>query len=564
MKTLRFKKLSILSNKERKARSETIDPVETVVHGGNGMGKSAFIKHLYGSLGADPLAYGDVSNADVQTLNEFSINDEDFTCFRNGKLVAFYDCEKRLLAHFSTSTGAGKFLCEKLGIQVEFPSSRNIPMTPWPASLFMPFYIDQDSGWSQPANAFSGMAAFSNAPRNLMNFHTAIKPKEYYIAEALRNSAKEDQHEQEKNREHFEYAQKALKTRELNIGIEVDIGRFEKEVEKLLAELSRLNEHTNKAKRELSKLQSHKVVLHDEFLLAEATLRELEKDVKFLSKEEREEIPCPTCGTLHENNFSNTFSLMDDAVLCREYRDEAFINLDKVSNDIQAKLKSVGNLQEEQANINNLLSQTKGEVTLRQALEHESKQFSNRVFVQEMAAIDTKVGSFVAEIKGYQKQMKALSSAKRKQEIMDFYGEKLEIFTRKLNTTATDKMKTDIKPVIDATGSDKARKILAYNYAVLHTIQKYSTALFAPIVIDTPNQNEQDQDNINAMIKFAFENRPKNTQFVLGAVYLHEYDYQGYSIIPTEKDSFLQKSQFDEVTNLFKPYIDEYYRILGS
>jgi hypothetical protein len=255
---------------------------------------------------------------------------------------------------------------------------------------------------------------------------------------------------------------------------------------------------------------------------------------------------------------------MDDVVLCREYRDEAFKKLSKVSGDIQGELESVRQLQTQQAKLENLLSQTKGEVTLRQALERETKQFSNRVFVKELEKIDTKVGSLEAEIRRYTKEMTKLSSAERKQEIMDFYAEKLEVFTKKLNTTATDKMKTDIKPKIDATGSDKARKVLAYNYAVLHTIKKYSTAVLAPIVIDTPNQNEQDQSNINAMIKFAFENRPDDTQFVLGAVYLHDYDYKGYEIVPSEKDSFLQRSQFDQVTILFQPYIDEFYRTLET
>jgi len=96
------------------------------------------------------------------------------------------------------------------------------------------------------------------------------------------------------------------------------------------------------------------------------------------------------------------------------------------------------------------------------------------------------------------------------------------------------------------TGSDLPRAQLAYYYAILHTVAKYSTACMCPIILDTPLQQDQDDENARRMIRFAIERRPKDTQLVLGTVKLHGVVYDGHRIVTVDKDSLLQASSYDE------------------
>src|SRR5690606_28784660 len=49
-----------------------------------------------------------------------------------------------------------------------------------PAFLFLPFYIDQDKGWGKSFNSFENLMQFKAFRRPSIEYHTGIKPKEYY------------------------------------------------------------------------------------------------------------------------------------------------------------------------------------------------------------------------------------------------------------------------------------------------------------------------------------------------------------------------------------------------
>lgn len=109
------------------------------------------------------------------------------------------------------------------------------------------------------------------------------------------------------------------------------------------------------------------------------------------------------------------------------------------------------------------------------------------------------------------------------------------------------------------TGSDLPRAQLAYYYAVLHTVSRYSTACMCPIVLDTPLQQDQDDENAQRMIRFALDRRPSDTQLILGTVKMHGVAYDGRRIVTLEKNSLLQTSDYDEVRSLVDPLVDQMF-----
>ncbi|MGR9346255.1 hypothetical protein ACU8NW_16765 [Rhizobium leguminosarum] len=68
----------------------------------------------------------------------------------------------------------------------------------------------------------------------------------------------------------------------------------------------------------------------------------------------------------------------------------------------------------------------------------------------------------------------------------------------------------------------KSRAVLAYHLAFMKTVFQFSSALTAPMVIDSPNQQDQDATNVAAMIALILSTRPNSGQTILGTLRLHD------------------------------------------
>jgi hypothetical protein len=78
------------------------------------------------------------------------------------------------------------------------------------------------------------------------------------------------------------------------------------------------------------------------------------------------------------------------------------------------------------------------------------------------------------------------------------------------------------------------------------------------MVIDSPNQQDQDKVNVAAMIKLIVENIPAGGQAILGSVEMHGIAPQDAKTITlTEKLSVLRASDFDAVDARMRPLIQK-------
>lgn len=109
--------------------------------------------------------------------------------------------------------------------------------------------------------------------------------------------------------------------------------------------------------------------------------------------------------------------------------------------------------------------------------------------------------------------------------------------------------------------SDLPRALLAYYFAILHTMSEGSRRTTAPIIIDSPVQQDQDAENAARIIDFALRRRPADAQLILGTVSLHGTKYEGHVIETTTKYELLSKGEYERVNAEFTPL---YQRILQS
>lgn len=559
MKKLSFKRLWIVSDKERSARTEIFDSAENVVRGSNGTGKSSLIKSIYASLGADAKKNNDSWQcAEVKLLLQFDVDGITYFSLRVGKTIAIFDSNRLPISIHQGVTKSAETIGKMIDLEVQFPNKHGNLVAPWPAALFMPFYIDQDTGLSDTWASFAGLDAFKDYKDTLIDFHTGVQPKEYYHSKAARDIASNERVEQMKMRNSLEFAQQRLKALTLDSDLSFDPKVFENEIARYLERQNAFNEVREKTRIEIRDLQGKRSQFLQERALAIATLQELKADVAYLRKIDTAEIVCPTCNTVHETSFANTLRLIGDEETCREYLESVLVEIEKVSKEISEKTESLKNYQREIAEIDLILGEARGKLTLRAMLQHESRRIAGESLEDEKAKIDIQIGSIDEKIRLAEVTMKSLSSVKRRSEIRDFYSSKLRLFCAELNIQAPpESMFKKLRPVVNDTGSELPRLILAYHYAILHTIFEFSTAVVAPIIFDTAQHQDQDPKNINAMIKFAFTQRPKNSQFIFGTVNLHDYPYSGKTILTETKKRLLFTTEYEAVTKEIEPFIEQ-------
>jgi hypothetical protein len=119
-----------------------------------------------------------------------------------------------------------------------------------------------------------------------------------------------------------------------------------------------------------------------------------------------------------------------------------------------------------------------------------------------------------------------------------------------------DKAFSSIDTRITGSGSDLPRALLAYFLSITQTIQSYGHYRTFPLVVDAPNQQEQDPENIRRMLKVFREHSPADAQLILGTVDDYGVEFGG-SIIEMNEPSFaLRQDDYDEVSQVLAPYAD--------
>jgi hypothetical protein len=559
MKKLSFKKLWIVSDKEKRARVEEFSPTETLVTGANRTGKSSFIKSIYAALGADPKKNNDKwLSAEPKLLMEFEINSEINYTLRIGNNVAFFDSNRQLTARHYGVTKAAISWAKLLDVEIQFPGKNGL-INPWPVALFLPFYIDQDTGLNDTWSSFLGLEAYSNHKDTIVEFHTGIKPKDYYVAKAKRDEFSSQHAEKTKEREHIDFAEKKLGMLTIDNDLRFSVDGFEEEINRYLILQNSFNEKREKVRLEIRELQGKRTALLQERQIAAATLKELEADVAYLNKIDTSELICPTCNTVHNVSFANTLRLNGDAETCRDYLADTDEGIRKVTTSIEKKTNSIRTFDSEIEEINQILSKKRGELSLRSLLEHESSRIASSKLHEEKEKIDIDIGIINQSIKIFEKAMKEAQSKELRAEILDYYQTKLRSFCNKLNISAPpENIFLKIRPLIDDTGSEFPRLVLAYHYAILHVVAKYTSAIFAPIVFDTAQHQDQDDENINAMIRFAFEQRPAGTQFIFGGVGTYDFEFNGRTINTINKGQLLDDEVYDLCKEQIAPFVQQF------
>ncbi|WP_149311232.1 hypothetical protein [Methylobacterium sp. P1-11] len=558
MRNLVFRRLWLISNKERAAIKLSFHPKATALIGGNDVGKSSVIKSIYWTLGADPARTHDKwKKAVVTGALEFEFGGRTYVIVRRGREFGVFD-QKLDLLHRSTgvTSGIGPFLAELLGFHLLLVSRQRKLTIPPPAYAFLPFYVDQDIGWQQPWQSFDSLQQFSNWKKDTIHFHSGIKSNAYYNLRGQVIQNKSRVAELSASKSSISVAASRVEQAYVVRGLGFDQKTHQEAIEKLLTGVKKLRERRQIYNASLVNAIDLRTALDQQLQIAKNSLLELDRDASWLADHTETVIQCPTCGTDHSNSFASRFGVIDDRESCRAFIDSTIDEMSSLSARIDGISVRMNEADDEIMTIEDALNEKHGEVLLKDVIEAEGQRQAVLTFNAQIEEINTELDAIESEIRDLERQIKELEDPKRKEQIENFFAQTVLNFSNALRVQNPDfDSITQLDRVIRNTGSDQPRAVLAYNLAFLRVMHKYSSFVIAPFVVDSPNQQDQDEDNLKVMVKEIIRGRPDNCQLILGSVSLFNVAFDGKVVEFSNKNKVLRPEQYEEVGKFIEPLI---------
>ncbi|QKX06763.1 hypothetical protein HN014_18190 [Aquimarina sp. TRL1] len=557
MKRLVLEELMILSLREKRAKKIKFDPQKTIIKGTNQVGKSSLIKSIYYTLGATPgLMHPNWVKSEPISLLKFNVDGEKVSVLRFDK-KRFVVIDKNKEVFSFNFKEMSSYLNDLLDFKLIINNRQGNPEIPPPAYLFLPFYIDQDKSWSKNWDSFANLSQFSNWKKPLINYHSGIKGNSYYVTKSDLDKTRQELDDTSNEINTLNKILKSINKKLSEVNLNITIEDFNEEIQELLADCETLKNDQNKIKQQLTELYNQKISLGSKLNIVEKSIKEAERDYNYALNNLEDEVDCPTCGAHYENNFAERFSIAEDQENLEELYDELRTEYLKIKHKIDLYNQEFTVKKSDYEKIQEVLSKKQSNVKLVDLIENEGKKRVKEIFKEEQTLIYSQIGKAEKERKRLEDKLKDIDKKgkERKDNIMTMYRSNLKrnlnqlnINTEKFSEQAFQRMDSTIKE----TGSALPRALLAYYFTFFKIMNKYSTSTFCPIIIDSPNQQEQDKENLEAILNFIEKNKPENSQLVLGLV-----DDDEYTFDLNEKDSLLKKNDYDKVYKEIRPLLEK-------
>ena len=560
MTGLVFKKLWIVSKLEKAARTVSFQSGTNILTGENDVGKSTLIKSLYHSIGGDAPQMNNTrwKRAKAFYCSEIVLNSATYFIVRDGKHFGVFDAQKGMLSKhsgISTEGGVASFICEQLNFDIELEKKADGKLgRAGPAFYFLPFYVDQDAGWTKSWESFSGLQQFTLYRKNMIEYHLGIRPQSYYDAKKKEMEFLETKSAHQAERNVLSTALATFQKRSSQIQVSLDPVAFKEELDQLVDSYNLQRARQQDALAKVKDIRNERNAINTDIAILHRSISELTADYEYAAQLETPDIVgCPTCGTEFENSFQERFGLLDDVDYCRGILDQRQKARIEVSEKLDAAERDYELVGQETHEMELLLNRKKSEVTLRDIVASEG----NKEMVVSLSADIVGKDEAIEEVQDAIDALKAdlKLDSKRKKEILEYYQARMKEYLNALNVFVLEEIDyAEPTKVIknNALGSDLPRALLAQYYALLHTMKRFGDTKVCPLILDSPQQQEQDTSNVGAIFKFIFSKALDGQQLILGTISTRAVpdeiipDGANRIVLSNEKYAVLQRDQFSE------------------
>jgi hypothetical protein len=550
VKRLTFREMTLVSFKTRRARRIQFDRDRTLIVGSNHTGKSALLKSLYHTLGATPPKLSAMwREADVASLVRLSVGEHELSVLHyQGGYSVFRDGATEPSQVFRRVTdGLGPHLAALLDVGLSFVSrDGDAEVIAPPAYQFLPYYVDQDGSWARNWSSFERLQQFQGYRKDVAEYHTGIRPNEYYQLRRERDVARRALERANGEIRALRSARERLEARVPRTNVTLDVTAFQAEIARLLAECQRLAQLEEEYAERMRNLRNHAIAREQELAIARHAVNDTSADFRFASEAVQEDhIDCPTCGASYPNTFIERFEIARDENRCRELVLQIEGELQGVRHEIAEVERGLAEAVRDRTRVEAVLSERQGDVRLEDVLGALGREQVDRAFTEEVQLQTADAVRHERQVREQTARLNQFGKSPRRNEILDFYRERMRAHLVHLDVRG---LTPSAYQAIDAAlnqlgGSNGPRVLLAYYYAILHTIAQYGSGTFCPVVIDSPNQQGQDEVNLAKMLTFILQEQPRDSQLILGVETLAGVDPADARVIALDRPYGLLRAE---------------------
>lgn len=549
----------LLSELEQRGRRLVFHPSTTIVLGKNDTGKSSILKSIYRTFGAEPaMLHPDWRHAEVSSLVRFAVDESQFAILKREGLFAVFGAGGELIARFNSVTrGLGPFLAELFSFNIKLASQKSELITPPPAFMFLPFYIDQDAGWTSNWSSFANLRQIPGFRKSIAEYHTGIRPNEYYVARAALQAAEDtlqkESHEAELLNDVRGRMQEEIGVAEFDTSLE----EFRDQLDELLVRCRRLLALEEQLKDELRELHNARAALEANRDVVRHSLHEVSADYQYATTQAlHETVDCPTCGATYDNSFVERFAIAKDEDRLGEMLLKVEAELQEVESAIELKRVQFDDNRAEVSELKAILETQKSEMSLAMVLKSEGRKEVRAAFSSRLEESYGRQAQLMATVEQHRGVLKALEDKKRRQDILEEYRSAMRRYLYDLNVTRLPESSyRQIDATIQESGSDRPRALLAYTFSILSVMRQRSTSTFCPVVIDSPNQQAQDEINLPLMLQFIRDNLPVGSQLVLALEDMNGVEFDGDVVTVQQKNKVLLEEEYASVHDEMTPFV---------
>lgn len=559
MPTVKFKNLFLLSQVEKRALHVPLHSRKLLIQGANGFGKSVIMKSLYEALGATPNKIDDRwKNASVSSCLEFEFAGETwFSVKAHGVHSLFDDKGNRRFWGQRLVKDWGPKLAEFFGFKLEMVDKDGETLTPPPAYLFAPFYVDQDGSWENTWVSFRKDFYLPESAVTLADYHSGIRPDGYYSAKAELTKEKLVLSSLETAVETLRQAMTQIEEIEGTTPT-YDLQEFASECDDLVAESGRLLVLQAEHRRTVSDLHEESHLVRAEAVLIKNALNEMRGEFELASSLPRQ-VECPTCGHEYQNSLAERFALIEDEGVLSKALTDAQSKLERLVEKERTERGRLDAISASLSRVQKILETRKQSLSLNDVLVAAGKTEAAKILRVSLNDKIVAADGSRTRTDSLRASMNEFTDRTRISEIRKFYRTRLSMFSQELDVHLDDPEKQSIVSINVARGSEGPRALLAYYYAFLHTKIEFTTNARFPVVIDSPNQQGQDKVHLPQMVKFIFDHVPGDAQTIVATEDASGLEFEGVTIATygEAKRQVLREKEFDRVKAVFDPFFQK-------
>ncbi len=564
MKSFRFENIWLLSHRDKKARHVSFHPQKNLLRGRNHTGKTSLIRSIFETLGAKPQGKLESWDENTASLLEFSVGGcHFFALHQNGRRALFNANQEMIIATSKFGEWSQAF-CNVTDFNLVFTDKKESAIQPAdPACFFLPFYVNQDGSWQSEWNTFSGLKRFNSPWSAILEYFTGVCPPEYYRARAERV---QESKALEEHRREYKLLERTIErfSRTLPLsGPKLNPENFANEIALLTQGVTELNQQQELLRSAAVREQDLLSSLEQQIRLADDALAAYGHDAKYLRTGDSEPLICPTCNAEHTKSFLDLLHFAEDARVLRELAGRLRDDATEVRHRCGKALARLSTLNENYQRISSVLDTRKGELKFQDVAESMGAESAFAAFEVERKLLQEAIDKALVVVNALDEKMKRLRAPKRTRAILEDFRSYYVSgrVALKLPPVDASKMKLTGRP--DLSGSGGPRSILAYYAALWRTCQGVTGTFDVPVVIDSPNQQAQDDVNLPAVLQFIAKELPDDMQLIVGLETETDFpfDKEIHLDVPY---SMLLEDHWAEAECIIEPLLEKMYATMKS